>query len=647
MIFAQAERVAAWLLDVLKKGWLWERFCELSPSYELVGGTAAEKPSVISKKSRKREWRKGKLREGELTKGEMGKGELRKRELRKERARQGEGRVPRHRRVLLWHENNRWRNLGRAVFAWLMRSNLGSLGAFLLLFGAFSLAGCWLRGTPRPFSPRLLCSAVLILCSVPLLHARQTWGFAIRRGKISGGFLLGFCGLSETLFESEPFTQERRLLLLPLGVLCGCAATLFHPLLILLFLLTPLLLALLFSLPELTALGIFACLPFCNLASRPTLLLLGLLFLCALTWLGKATSGKRQTAFGKTDLLVALLALAWGLCGVVSAGGRESLFAGVLRALLLLLSWFPMRALLHARLWRERCVFALLLSSLAVSVFGIWQYVTGRATLAWVDLSRFSDIGGRVCAVFENPNMLAVFLLLTLPLSLGTAWSGGSLLRRLLAWAVFASGSLCLILTWSRGAWLGWLAVVLSFFFFHSRRSLAVLLLAPIPTVTAVLYLPRSVLRRFLSIGGLAESSARYRVYTWQGALRLLAHRPFGIGAGDAAFHAVFPLYAVSGTELVMHAHHLLLQIAIEAGLPFLLVFLTFLWRMARRTAFFLKGNADDTSRAIALGSSMAILGGLVMGAFDYIWYHYGLYALFWLLAALWFDLTEKEALML
>ena len=546
------------------------------------------------------------------------------------------------RRVLLWHENNRWRNLGRAIFRWFLQGSLGSVGVSFLLMGAFSLAGCWIWGRPSLLSARFLSSAVLFLCAVPLLGSRESCGYGIRKGRLLGGLLLGFCKLPETLFETEKTGKKRWGWSLLLGVIGGLAAILFHPVYVLLALGVPILFALLLSVPELALLCVLAGLPFCNLAMHPTgVLFLGLAF-CGVAWLGKATSGKRQTDFGRVDLCVALFALTFLFGGLFSWGGRESLWTGGMRAALLLLSWFPARGLLSSSSWRSRCVSALLLSAFFVSLYGIWQYVMGKAELAWVDLTRFSDIGGRVCSVFKNPNMLAVFLLLTLPISLGEAWGAQSFGRRVWMWTVFFAEGLCLVFTWSRGAWLGGIVAVLLFFLFHSARSLALLFLSPIPTLSAALYLPRAVLHRFLGIAGISDSSARYRLYTWRGALRMIRARPFGIGVGDAAYHAVYPLYAVSGTERVMHAHQLFLQIAIETGLPSLLLFLFILYRLARRVAAFLANTEYAVARARVLGSAVALVGGLIMGLFDCIWYHPALFALFWIVAALLFADTEK-----
>ena len=114
----------------------------------------------------------------------------------------------------------------------------------------------------------------------------------------------------------------------------------------------------------------------------------------------------------------------------------------------------------------------------------------------------------------------------------------------------------------------------------------------------------------------------------------MLRAHPFGIGTGEAAFRAVYPRYAVSGTESVMHAHHVLLDVAVSLGLPGLLLLLLLLlvWGL-----FVLHGCATLSGRARVelLAPSVGLFGFLVMGCFDDPWYHFGVFAAFWILLAL------------
>ena len=115
----------------------------------------------------------------------------------------------------------------------------------------------------------------------------------------------------------------------------------------------------------------------------------------------------------------------------------------------------------------------------------------------------------------------------------------------------------------------------------------------------------------------------------------MLTAHPFGIGVGNESFMQVYPLYAVSGTETVMHAHNLFLRLTCEIGVFGLLTFLCFLIVMILSFLSKLRSMPVGEGRLSTLSAACSIMGTLVMGIFDDIWYHYGLLALFFVVCAL------------
>ena len=82
------------------------------------------------------------------------------------------------------------------------------------------------------------------------------------------------------------------------------------------------------------------------------------------------------------------------------------------------------------------------------------------------------------------------------------------------------------------------------------------------------------VLRRFLSITNLFDSSISYRIYTWRGTLNMIGDHWFqGIGYGNDAFATVYPNYAYAGMESAQHSHSLFLQIIATMGVVTLVIF--------------------------------------------------------------------------
>ncbi len=547
-------------------------------------------------------------------------------------------------RCLRAFEDSALLRLQKSACNWLLETSVGSFGVFGILCGAFSASLWFVRDTEARNVVPLFASLILTVVSVPLLHAGHSLSYVIRHSVIVRKLLIDGCMISEDAFGRREQGAERQWTALFCGVLVGGVSLILPSHLILLGLLICLVLLLLFAVPELSFLLTLLFLPFLNLLAHPSLILGCLVLISLLTWLPKALCGRRHLRFSLTDLLVLLFLLLVLAGGAVGAGGREGLFGAMLSSLLIL-SWFPAVSFFSQQIWRKRAIGALLLSGSVCAALGIVQYFFTDMELLWTDTARFADIKGRVCATFSNPNILAVYLLLLIPLALGVTLDlEESHASRFGAFLAFFSMSACLILTWSRGAWLGLLVAVLLFLISFTRRSCGALLVSVLPCIAVLPFLPHNIINRFSSIGSFSESSIRYRLYTWRGVLRMLRAHPWGIGTGEAAFHSIYPQYAVSGTESVMHTHQLFLQIPIEHGVIGAAVFGCFLLMLFLMVARGLRG-VHGSARAVLLGSACAVLAGLVMGMFDHIWYHSGNLLLFFVICAL---LTvcgeEKEA---
>ena len=180
----------------------------------------------------------------------------------------------------------------------------------------------------------------------------------------------------------------------------------------------------------------------------------------------------------------------------------------------------------------------MVLAGTAVALYGILQYLFGWGyqSTAWVDTDMFGD-SFRVPSTLENPNMLGQYLILAIPLGGAGLLSAKDWAQRV--WYFICCGIMCvcMLLTLSRGAWLGLLFAGFLFVLFLQPR---LLLLAPIALVALYFVLPDTIINRFSSIGDLGDSSTSYRVYIWIGTLAMLKdYWLCGIGPGDAAFNLV------------------------------------------------------------------------------------------------------------
>lgn len=274
------------------------------------------------------------------------------------------------------------------------------------------------------------------------------------------------------------------------------------------------------------------------------------------------------------------------------------------------------------------------LSGLCVCLYGIMQYVFGwNVSQAWIDEEMFMDIKMRIYSTLENPNVLGEYILLVMPVTIALMWKKKTIFSKIVYGAMALVMGLALILTFSRGCWIGIMASAAVFVTFAAGKLWGLLLLV-LPVVPMIL--PESIINRFASIGDMKDSSTSYRVYIWMGTLLML--KDFwlsGVGPGTEAFTQVYPFYSYNSI-VAPHSHNLFLQIMVESGvlgiLSFLLLLVVFFRKLA--SAHQIQGKFGDIS-VVLVGIGAATVGFLVQGLFDNCFYNYRVFMVFWSVLAL------------
>ena len=282
----------------------------------------------------------------------------------------------------------------------------------------------------------------------------------------------------------------------------------------------------------------------------------------------------------------------------------------------------------------DTLLFLLVAAGTVVALYGILQYVFGWGyqSDAWVDSDMFGDISFRVSSTLENPNMLGQYLILIIPLGGASPLAAKSWGMRIFYLCCCGIMCLCMLLTSSRGAWLGLLFAGCVFIVFLQPR---LLLLTPLLLVGLYFVLPDSVIARFTSIGDLGDSSTSYRLSIWLGTLAMLQdYWLCGIGPGEAAFNMVYPSYSYSGVT-APHSHNLFLQIVCDAGIVALVIFLLLLFHYFRDLCAAFCREKDPVSRMYQVALAAGMAGFLVQAMTDYSFYNYRVMFLFWVFIAL------------
>ena len=184
---------------------------------------------------------------------------------------------------------------------------------------------------------------------------------------------------------------------------------------------------------------------------------------------------------------------------------------------------------------------------------------------------------------------------------------------------VFALG-----MTITRASWIGFaVSVVAMLLLSASRRTILIVGACAIPLVLASVVLLQQ--KRNIGFFDKKDQSTSWREMVWREGLHLLVSNPqhlvVGVGMDSIKGHwREWGLFD-NGRQPIGHMHSNLLQIALERGLPALIVwliligvYLRMLWRITRRE------GVADFARGIALGALGGVLGFFTSGLVHYNW---------------------------
>ena len=275
------------------------------------------------------------------------------------------------------------------------------------------------------------------------------------------------------------------------------------------------------------------------------------------------------------------------------------------------------------------------ISGAIVALYGVMQYVFGWTTTnAWIDEEMFEEETMRVYSTLANPNVLGEYLLLVLPVSIVMFLKDKA--KSLSKWVYLGVTGLvflCLILTQSRGCWLGFMVSAVLFITFYEGRWWAL----AIPVVLALPFvLPQTIIDRLMSIGDMGDSSTSYRVFIWMGAMGIVRNYFMGgIGMGEAAFGEVYPLFSYNAI-IAPHAHNTYLQLLVEGGIGTLAMFIALLcvYFKSAHTGY-RAGEKKSYDSAMILGLGAGVAGFLFQSLFDYTFYNYRVMAVFFMVIAM------------
>lgn len=286
----------------------------------------------------------------------------------------------------------------------------------------------------------------------------------------------------------------------------------------------------------------------------------------------------------------------------------------------------------------------------------IYQQIHGVDALAgWQDMSKANpeDLMNRVYGTLKpyNPNLLAGYLIASFSSAAGVFFY--SLTKRATKLAVLsgigtAAILLAIVFTGSRGAYIsitGMLAllVIISGHIIWNDYSdkkwlknlwLSIIAAGVMAVILAIIASP-ALQHRIASIFvARGDSSNSFRINVWIATLKMFKDNwLIGIGSGNTVFRLTYGMYMVTGFD-ALGAYCVPLEIAAESGVFALLAFAWIIFMVLVKSIKIIISNTTIEQKIIVSACLMGIIGIMLHGMVDTIFYRPQVNIIFWMLIA-------------
>ena len=267
---------------------------------------------------------------------------------------------------------------------------------------------------------------------------------------------------------------------------------------------------------------------------------------------------------------------------------------------------------------RRAAAAALYITLLAVSLYGLWNYVTGAEAS---DVPIDGEMYRRLGATLEHGINCGEFLAMALPVALVWALTAPTKARRIALTVPLLLPCAAILLTYARTGWI-MLALALVLLLWYKKKIL--LLPAAALGIGALFLLPESLQARFLSMLDFSNASASGRFVLWSECLAVWKdHWLLGIGLGPENFYAA---YAPHATGLLNfqppHSNMLYLEMFLSTGIVGGLLFCGFFFGIFVRLRRTMRARPEKRDRWEAQALIAALAGAALGGIPEYIWFY-------------------------
>jgi len=263
----------------------------------------------------------------------------------------------------------------------------------------------------------------------------------------------------------------------------------------------------------------------------------------------------------------------------------------------------------------KKIVWIYLISLFLVSLFALFQFITGQEIIDLTGRGELNTWGGavRVLGMSKNPNAFAIYLIVGITMTTNLFFSTYKILNKFLALIFIGIYSTAIMLTLSRGAWVAVLASFLLLLAFYRRAKISIFFIV-ITTGIILSLLWESIYYRFMVtvMNPLFDISIADRVFLAQSAVPMfLDHPVFGVGFGNFASELLN--YSYRGVNIV-GAHNIFIGIGTELGLLGLIPFIIIIVRVIKSSLHGISHARDVQLKNVLIGLLGSFVGIIVMG---------------------------------
>lgn len=253
-----------------------------------------------------------------------------------------------------------------------------------------------------------------------------------------------------------------------------------------------------------------------------------------------------------------------------------------------------------------------IISNIIISIYGIIQFYFMKDIFfasGWID-SKVYSISMRAYSSMLNPNVLAGYLVFCICLQLTSL---EDIRHRKINIVSLLLSSFCLILTYSRGAWVTFFIGVFAIFLY--RKRVIYILYSLIFFISLIVVNGNTGIERINLSKSLHDHSLQYRLEIYKSTFRIIKEH-FLFGTGLNTMKHYISQYSEEISSPVYHAHNIILNILSETGFIGLMIFGIILINLIK-SIYYIYKLENKIYKDIVISSVLGLLSIFIHGLID------------------------------